>query len=59
MNPTRRIITAIGSTLAVAALNAPTASAAPPTREVFPSKATRSTPTCVPSHFAFKTRERS
>ena len=36
MNPTRRIMTAIGSTLAVAALNAPTASAAPPTREVIP-----------------------
>ena len=36
MRPTRRIIIAIGSTLAVAALNAPTASAAPPTREVIP-----------------------
>ena len=36
MRPTRRIIIAIGSTLAVAALNAPTASAAPPAREVIP-----------------------
>ena len=36
MRPARRIITAIGSTLAVAALNAPTASAAPPAREVIP-----------------------
>ncbi len=59
MRPTRRIIT---PSEAPSRSPPSTRPRPPPHRRPgrsFPSKATRSTPTCVPFRFAFKTRERS